>query len=89
VAVIGHVEPLLLHGGATVKALSVAFPADVERHWRVHGGKVLVQRVSPEGRKLFERFLNVSRPRAVWPCLFRRIEAIARKRVASHLKVLQ
>jgi hypothetical protein len=68
VAVIGHLEPLLLHGGATVKALSVAFPADVERHWRVHGGKVLEQRVGPEGRKLFERFLNVSRPRAVWPC---------------------
>ena len=37
----GHVEPLLLHGGAAVKALSVAFLSDFERHWRKHGGKVL------------------------------------------------
>jgi hypothetical protein len=31
----------LLHGGAAVKALSVAFLSDFERHWRKHGGKVL------------------------------------------------
>lgn len=37
----GHVEPLLLHGGAAVKALSVAFLSDFERHWRKHGGKLL------------------------------------------------
>jgi hypothetical protein len=49
VAVSGHVEPLLLHGGATVKALSLAtvkalslaFLADFEQHWRVHGREVL------------------------------------------------
>jgi hypothetical protein len=41
IAVTGHVEPLLLHGGAAVKALSVAFLSDFERHWRKHGGKVL------------------------------------------------
>ena len=41
IAVTGHIEPLLLHGGAAVKALSVAFLSDLERHWRKHGGKVL------------------------------------------------
>ena len=41
VAVSGHVDPLLLHGDATVKALSLAFLADFEQHWRTHGKKVL------------------------------------------------
>jgi len=41
VAVSGHVEPLLLHGGQVVKTLSVAFLADFEQHWRTHGRKVL------------------------------------------------
>ena len=103
VAVSGHVEPLLLHGGQVVKTLSVAFLADFEQHWRTHGRKVLdilaekypqayfggavalaksikwetteedlsgggmtpeeimdklEERVGPEGRKLFERFLR-------------------------------
>ena len=102
-AVSGHVEPLLLHGGRVVKSLSVGFLADFEQHWRTHGRKVLdilaekypqayfagavalaksirwetaeedlsgggmtpeeimdklEQRVGPEGRKLFERFLR-------------------------------
>ena len=30
-----------MNGGATVKTLSAMFLADVERHWRVHGSKVL------------------------------------------------
>jgi hypothetical protein len=103
VAVSGHVEPLLLHGGQVVKSLSVGFLMDFEQHWRTHGKKVLdilaekypqayfggavalaksikwetaeqmladggmtpeeimeklEQRVGPEGRKLFERFLR-------------------------------
>ena len=33
--------PPLLHGGATVKALSLAFLADFEQHWREHGREVL------------------------------------------------
>ena len=41
VALSGHVEPVLMNGGATVKTLSAMFLADVERHWRVHGSKVL------------------------------------------------
>jgi hypothetical protein len=41
VAVSGHVEPLLLHGGQVVKTLSVGFLADFEQHWRTHGRKVL------------------------------------------------
>jgi hypothetical protein len=41
VAVSGHVEPLLLHGGRVVKTLSVVFLADFEQHWRTHGKKVL------------------------------------------------
>ena len=40
-AVSGHVEPLLLHGGQVVKTLSVGFLADFEQHWRTHGKKVL------------------------------------------------
>ena len=40
-AVSGHVEPLLLHGGQVVKTLSVGFLADFEQHWRTHGRKVL------------------------------------------------
>ena len=32
---------MLLHGDATVKALSLAFLADFEQHWRTHGKKVL------------------------------------------------
>ena len=41
VAVSGHVEPLLLHGGRVVKTLSVVFLADFEQHWQTHGKKVL------------------------------------------------
>jgi hypothetical protein len=41
VAVSGHVEPLLLHGGQVVKSLSVGFLMDFEQHWRTHGKKVL------------------------------------------------
>jgi hypothetical protein len=41
VVVSGHVEPILRHGGATVKALSAAFLADLESHWRTHWRKVL------------------------------------------------
>ena len=40
-AVSGHVEPLLLHGGQVVKSLSVGFLMDFEQHWRTHGKKVL------------------------------------------------
>ena len=102
-AVKGRVEPVLINGGQTIKSLSALFLADLERHWRVHGPKVLdvlaekypqayfsglvalskvikwdagegamfdqtltpeeimdklEQRVGPEGRKLFERFLR-------------------------------
>jgi hypothetical protein len=41
VAISGRIEPVLLNGGATVKALSLAFLADFEQHWRTHGRKVL------------------------------------------------
>jgi hypothetical protein len=40
-AVKGHVEPVLINGGQTIKSLSAVFLADLERHWRVHGPKVL------------------------------------------------
>jgi hypothetical protein len=40
-AVKGHVEPVLINGGQTVKSLSAAFLADLEQHWRVHGRKAL------------------------------------------------
>jgi hypothetical protein len=40
-AVKGHVEPVLINGGQTIKSLSALFLADLERHWRVHGPKVL------------------------------------------------
>jgi hypothetical protein len=32
---------LLVNGGATIKSMSAAFMADVERPWRKHGAKVL------------------------------------------------
>ena len=41
IAIRGHVEPVLLNGGQTIKSLSSVFLADLERHWRVHGPKVL------------------------------------------------
>jgi hypothetical protein len=37
----GRIEPILLKGGGTVKALSAEFLADVQRHWRIHGDKIL------------------------------------------------
>jgi hypothetical protein len=40
-AVKGHVEPVLINGGQTIKSLSAVFLADLGRHWRVHGPKVL------------------------------------------------
>jgi hypothetical protein len=53
VAVYRTTEPILINGGQTVKSLSAAFLADLEQHWRTHK-----QRVGPEGRKLFEKFLR-------------------------------
>ena len=41
IAIRGHVEPVLINGGQTIKSLSAVFLADLERHWRVHGPKVL------------------------------------------------
>ena len=40
-AVKGHVEPVLINGGQTVKSLSAAFLADLEDHWRTHKTKIL------------------------------------------------
>jgi hypothetical protein len=104
IAISGKIEPVLLNGGATLKSMSAAFMADVERAWRKHGPKVLdilaekypqaffsgmvamtkvirwetgadaasfsrtltpdqimdklEERVGPEGRKLFEKFIK-------------------------------
>ena len=104
VAISGKIEPVLVNGGATIKSMSAAFMADVERAWRKHGPKVLdvlaekypqaffggmvamtkvirwetgadaasfsrtltpdqimdklEERVGPEGRKLFEKFIR-------------------------------
>jgi hypothetical protein len=104
VAISGRIEPVLVNGGATLKSMSAAFMADVERAWRKHGPKVLdvlaeknpqaffagmvamskvirwetgadaasfsrtltpeevmdklEERVGPEGRKLFEKFVR-------------------------------
>jgi hypothetical protein len=104
VAISGRIEPVLVNGGATIKSMSAAFMADVERAWRKHGPKVLdvlaekhpqaffagmvamskvirwetgadaasfsrtltpeevmdklEERVGPEGRKLFEKFIK-------------------------------
>jgi len=41
IAIRGHVEPVLLNGGQTIKTLSAAFLADLEGHWRTHGTKIL------------------------------------------------
>jgi hypothetical protein len=41
VAISGRIEPVLINGGATIKSMSAAFMADVERAWRKHGAKVL------------------------------------------------
>ena len=41
IAIRGHVEPVLLNGGQTIKSLSAVFLSDLERHWRVHGPEVL------------------------------------------------
>ena len=41
VAISGKIEPVLVNGGATIKSMSAAFMADVERVWRKHGPKVL------------------------------------------------
>jgi hypothetical protein len=41
VAISGRIEPVLVNGGATIKSMSAAFMADVERAWRKHGTKVL------------------------------------------------
>jgi hypothetical protein len=41
VAMRANVEPILLKGGGTVKALSADFLADLQRHWRAHGDKIL------------------------------------------------
>jgi hypothetical protein len=40
VAISGR-KPVLVNGGATIKSMSAAFMADVERAWRKHGPKVL------------------------------------------------
>jgi len=104
IAISGRIEPVLVNGGATIKSMSAAFMADVERAWRKHGPKVLdvlaekhpqaffggmvamtkvirwetgadaasfsrtltpeevmdklEERVGPEGRKLFEKFIR-------------------------------
>ena len=104
VAISGRIEPVLVNGGATIKSMSAAFMADVERAWRKHGPKILdtlaekypqaffggmvamtkvirwetgadaasfsrtltpdqimdklEERVGPEGRKLFEKFIK-------------------------------
>jgi hypothetical protein len=97
VAISGRIEPVLVNGGATIKSMSAAFMADVERAWRKHGPKILdvlaekcmvamtkvirwetgadaasfsrtltpdqimdklEERVGPEGRKLFEKFIR-------------------------------
>jgi hypothetical protein len=41
IAISGRIEPVLVNGGATIKSMSAAFMADVERAWRQHGAKVL------------------------------------------------
>jgi hypothetical protein len=41
IAISGRIEPVLVNGGATIKSMSAAFMADVERAWRNHGAKVL------------------------------------------------
>jgi hypothetical protein len=41
VAISGRIEPVLVNGGATIKSMSAAFMADVERAWRKHGPQVL------------------------------------------------
>jgi hypothetical protein len=41
VAISGRIEPVLINGGATIKSMSAAFMADVERAWRKHGPKIL------------------------------------------------
>ena len=41
IAISGRIEPVLVNGGATIKSMSAAFMADVERAWRKHGAKVL------------------------------------------------
>jgi len=115
VAISGRIEPVLVNGGATIKSMSAAFMADVERAWRKHGPKVLdvlaekhpqaffggmvamskivrwdtttddtrfsrtltpdqvmdklEERVGPEGRKLFEKFIrqvNVLQAKQQW-----------------------
>jgi hypothetical protein len=104
VAISGRIEPVLVNGGATIKSMSAAFMADVERAWRKHGPQILdvlaekypqaffggmvamtkvirwetgadaasfsrtltpdqimdklEERVGPEGRKLFEKFIR-------------------------------
>ena len=104
VAISGKIEPVLVNGGATIKSMSAAFMADVERAWRKHGPQILdvlaekypqaffggmvamtkvirwetgadaasfsrtltpdqimdklEERVGPEGRKLFEKFIR-------------------------------
>ena len=96
-------QPMMVNGGATIKALSSEFLWDLQQHWRIHRTKILddcaakypaqylaamvtlskvmrwevgepgafdkprtpeevierlEQRIGPEGRKLFERFLR-------------------------------
>jgi hypothetical protein len=36
----GRVEPILLKGGGTVKALSADFLADLHEDWRIHGEEI-------------------------------------------------
>jgi hypothetical protein len=41
VEVIVGVQPMMVNGGATIKALSSEFLYDLQQHWRIHRTKVL------------------------------------------------
>jgi hypothetical protein len=59
--VVGRVEPMLVNGGRTLKALSTRFFIDVERKWRQHGAKVLDDLAKNHPAQFFAGMVGMSK----------------------------
>ena len=61
VAISGRIGPVMVNGGATIKSMSAAFMADVERAWRKHGPKVLDVLAEKHPQALFGGMVAMSK----------------------------
>jgi hypothetical protein len=65
IAISGRIEPVLVNGGATIKSMSAAFMADVERAWRKHGPKILDTLAEKYPQAFFGGMVAMTKDRAL------------------------